>query len=301
MASSARDHLPTELPNAHSRELDQLSSDEAFDVMNREDQSVAAAVARAKPAIVATIDLVSARLAQGGRLFYVGAGTSGRLGVLDAAELPPTFQSDPYQVQAAIAGGLLALVSAIEGAEDDRAQGEHEMEARGVGPRDVVLCLSAGGTTPFVHGALARAKARGAATVFFACVPFELAPDEADLSIRVITGPEVVCGSTRLKAGTATKLVLNTISTLAMAKLGKIFGPWMIDVNARGNQKLWQRAISLVQELTELPREHAEERLAAADGQVKVAVVMERLALDAGEARARLAQAGGHLRRVLAP
>ncbi len=297
--TGARDHFPTELPNASSNRLDLLSSSDAFDVVNREDRTVADAVARAKPAIVAAIDLASERLARGGRLFYVGAGTSGRLGVLDAAELPPTFQSDPLQVQAAIAGGARALVSAVEGAEDNRVQGGREMDERGVGPRDVVLCISAGGTTPFVHGALASAKQRGAATVFFACVPFESAPDDADISIRVLTGPEVVSGSTRLKAGTATKLVLNTISTLVMVKLGKTFGPWMVDVNARGNAKLWQRAISLVAQLTGLARDAAEARLNEADGHVKTAVVMERLAIDAGEARARLAQAGGHLRRVI--
>ncbi len=297
--AGARDHFPTELPNASAGQLDLLSSSDAFDVVNREDRTVADAVARAKPAIVAAIDLASERLARGGRLFYVGAGTSGRLGVLDAAELPPTFQSDPSQVQAVIAGGARALVSAIEGAEDDRAQGGREMEECGVGPRDVVLCISAGGTTPFVHGALASAKQRGAATVFFACVPFESVPDDADVSIRVITGPEVVSGSTRLKAGTATKLVLNTISTLVMVKLGKTYGPWMVDVNAHGNAKLWQRAISLVARLTGLARNAAEARLREADGHVKTAVVMERLAIDAHEARARLTRASGHLRRVI--
>jgi N-acetylmuramic acid 6-phosphate etherase len=298
-SSGTRDHLPTEQPNRGSSHLDLLSTDDAFDVVNGEDRTVADAVAHAKPAIVAAIDLIGERLANAGRLFYIGAGTSGRLGILDAAELPPTYQNDPDQVQATIAGGARALVAAVEGAEDDRAQGGREMDARGVGSNDVVLGISAGGTTPFVHGALARARALGAATVFLACVPFESAPDDADVSIRAVTGPEVVSGSTRMKAGTATKLVLNTISTLVMVKLGKTFGPWMIDVNARGNAKLWQRAISLVETLTGLPRGLAEERLKESDGQVKTAVVMQRLSVSAPEARARLARVGGHLRRVI--
>lgn len=299
--AEARDHLPTELPNESARELDLLSIGEAFDVMNREDHSVAEAVASAKPAIVKAVELVSDRLANGGRLFYVGAGTSGRLGILDAAELPPTFQNDPDQVQALIAGGARALVGAVEGAEDDRAQGGREMDTRVVGSGDVVLGISAGGTTPFVHGALARARERGCATLFLACVPFESAPDESDVSIRVVTGPEIVSGSTRLKAGTATKLVLNTLSTLVMVRLGKTFGPWMIDVNARGNAKLWQRAVSLIQRLAGLSRSDAEARLTQADGHVKTAVAMERLSIDALEACKRLAAVDGHLRRLLEP
>ncbi|MFN0242063.1 MAG: N-acetylmuramic acid 6-phosphate etherase [Planctomycetota bacterium] len=299
-ATGARDFLPTEQPNVRARELDALSTADAFDVANAEDQTVAHAVARAKSAIVAAIDLVADRLHSGGRYFTVGAGTSGRLAVLDAAELPPTFQSEPSQVQAVIAGGSAALVTAVEGAEDDRAAGAREIDAREIGSRDVVLGLSAGGTTPFVHAALARAKSRGAATIFFACVPADAVRDDADLSIRVVTGPEVVSGSTRLKAGTATKLVLNTISTLAMAKLGKVYGPWMIDVNARGNAKLWQRAVSLVERLTDLARADAELRLREADGRAKVAVAMERLHVGADEARARLSAAGGSLRRALA-
>src|SRR5262249_41435207 len=183
------------------------------------DAGIAAAVARAKPEIVAAIELVSARLAAGGRLFYVGAGTSGRLGVLDAAECPPTFRTEPWQVQGVIAGGARALVAAVAGAEDGGGAGGRGMEERGVGTKDVVFGISAGGTTPYVHGAIAYARASGAATIFLACVPRDLAPDEADVSIRVITGPEVIAGSTRLKAGTATKMVLNLVSTLSMVRL----------------------------------------------------------------------------------
>lgn len=299
LATGTRDHLPTEQPNARAGELDALSTADAFDVVNGEDQTVAEAVARAKREIVAAIDLVAQRLQSGGRYFTIGAGTSGRLAVLDAAELPPTFQSEPSQAQAIIAGGSAALVTAVEGAEDDRAAGAREIDAREIGPRDVVLGISAGGTTPFVHAALARAKSRGAATIFFACVPADAVRDDADVSIRVVTGPEIVSGSTRMKAGTATKLVLNTISTLAMVRLGKVHGPWMIDVNARGNAKLWQRAVSLVERLTDLARADAEVRLCEADGRAKVAVAMERLHVGADEARGRLRAAGGSLRRAL--
>jgi N-acetylmuramic acid 6-phosphate etherase len=180
---------------------------------------VNAALHAAKPAIVRAIELVLGRLERGGRLIYAGAGTSGRLGVLDASECPPTFQSDPRQVQGRIAGGPEALLCSIEGAEDSAELGRAAVED--VGPRDVVFGIAASGRTPWVHGALARAKERGAATVFLACVPFELAPDAADVSIRAVTGPEVLAGSTRLKAATATKLVLNRVTTLASRASGR--------------------------------------------------------------------------------
>lgn len=296
----SRDHLPTEQQNPRSADLDLLSIDEGFDVMNAEDATVAASVARAKPDIVAAIELVAGRLARGGRLFHVGAGTSGRLGVLDATECPPTFRTDPRQVQGVIAGGSRALVAAVEGAEDDRAAGGRDLESLGVGPRDVVLGIAAGGTTPYVHGALAHARAAGAATIFLACVPKELAGDEADVSIRVITGPEVIAGSTRLKAGTGTKLVLNTITTLAMTRLGKVHGNLMVDVATRGNSKLRERGIALVARLAACDSKRAEQLLDAAGGEVKVAVVMGVRSLGAEPARARLAEAGGVLRAALA-
>lgn len=295
----ARDGFETERPNPRSAELDRLSIGDAFDVVNAEDRSVAEAVLRAKPAIVRAIELVSDRLARGGRLLYAGAGTSGRLGVLDAVECPPTFRTEPSLVQGVIAGGLAALTSAVEGAEDDRAAGARAMDERGIGAIDVVLGIAAGGTTPFVHGALSRARERGAATVFLACVPKEQAPDDADVSIRVVTGPEVLAGSTRMKAGTATKLVLNTLSTLVMVRLGKVHGNLMVDVNTRGNAKLWQRGIGLVARIAETDRARAEELLHAAGGEVKTAIVMARRACDARTARERLAGAGGHLRKCL--
>jgi len=295
----SRDHLPTEQQNPRSADLDLLSIEQAFDVMNAEDASVAASVARAKPEIVAAVEIVAGRLARGGRLLYVGAGTSGRLGVLDATECPPTFRTDPRQVQGVIAGGSRALVAAVEGAEDDRAAGGRDLEGQGVGPRDVVLGIAAGGTTPYVHGALAYARSAGAATIFLACVPKELAGDEADVSIRVVTGPELIAGSTRLKAGTATKMVLNAITTLAMTRLGKVHGNLMVDVATRGNAKLRDRGIHLVARLVPCDAKRAEQLLDAAEGEVKVGVVMGVRSLNAQQARSRLAKAGGVLRAAL--
>ncbi len=294
-----REQFPTELANPRSAELDTLDTGAAFDVMNAEDASVAQAVRAAKGEIVRAIELVTERLGRGGRLFYVGAGTSGRLGVLDASECPPTFCTSPELVQGVIAGGEAALTRSSEAAEDDRGAGARDLEARGVGAQDVVVGLAAGGTTPYVHGALAAAKARGAATVFFACVPRELAPDAADVSIRVVTGPEVLAGSTRLKAGTATKMVLNMLTTLSMARLGKVYGNRMVDVAAKANAKLWQRGIGLVAEIAGCDRARAEELLHAADGSVKVAALMGRRKIDAHAARLLLEHAGGKLRQAL--
>lgn len=296
---SGRDAFDTERPNAASADLDRLAIADAFDVLNSEDALVALAVARAKPAIVRAIEIASERLARGGRLVYVGAGTSGRLGVLDAAECPPTFRTEPEMVQAIIAGGEKAILTAVEGAEDSRASGGDAITRRNVSERDVVVGIAAGGTTPFVHGAIDEAKKRGAATVFFACVARDIAPDAADISIRVLVGPEVIAGSTRLKAGTATKLVLNAISTLTMVQLGKVHGHWMVDVNTRGNSKLWQRGIGLVSRIASVDRAEAERLLERADGHVKVAVVMSRFEIERDVAEQRLRDAGGFLRRAL--
>jgi N-acetylmuramic acid 6-phosphate etherase len=289
--------LPTEAPNPASAELDRLPLSEAFDVFDREDETVNAAVRAAKPEILRAIELVSARLAAGGRLIYVGAGTSGRLGVLDASECPPTFQSAPEQVQGRIAGGPEAVFRALEGAEDARERGRTAVGD--VTTRDVVLGIAASGRTPWVHAALATARERGAATVFLACVPFELAPDAADVSIRVVTGPEVLTGSTRLKAGTATKLVLNRLSTLVFARLGKVHGNRMVDLDTRGNTKLWRRGVRMLAELTGLEEGAAEAQLRRAEGRVKPAVLMQLRGIERAEAEARLAAAGGSLRRAL--
>lgn len=288
----------TEGVSAASHELDALSSAEAFDVFDAADEGVNAAVRAAKPAIVAAIELVAARLALGGRLLYAGAGTSGRLGVLDASECPPTFQSEPAQVQGRIAGGPEAITCAVEGAEDSFELGQAALAD--ATPLDVVFGIAASGRTPWVHGALARAKERGAATVFLACVPFESAPDHADVSIRVLTGAEVLAGSTRLKAATATKLVLNRVTTLAFARLGKVHGNRMIDLDTRANRKLWRRGLGILCDLTGLSGDAAEVLLRRAEGHVKPAVLMQRRGLELADARARLAAHGGSLRRALA-
>ncbi|TWT44026.1 N-acetylmuramic acid 6-phosphate etherase [Phycisphaerae bacterium RAS1] len=295
-----RGHLLTEQHNPRSAELDRLSIADAFDVMNAEDAQVAAAVAAAKPQIVAAVEVVAGCLKRGGRLIYVGAGTSGRLGVLDAAECPPTFLSDPKQIVGVIAGGDEALKRSIENAEDSPDDGAKRMADLMVGPRDAVFGIAAGGTTPFVHGALREARQRRAATVFLACVPRDHAGDEADISIRVLTGPEALSGSTRLKAGVATKMVLNAISTLTMVQLGKVYQNLMVDVNARGCSKLVDRAIRTAAGATGLPRDAAQRLLESADWHVKTAIVMHKLGVSRDDARRRLDAAEGHVRRVLA-
>jgi len=295
-----RGTLPTERTHADAVPLDRAPLAEAIAFLRREDARAVDAVAAAGPAIERAVELIAARLAGGGRLVYVGAGTSGRLAALDACECPPTFQSDPELVQAIVAGGREALVRSVEGAEDDTRGARRAVAERDVGAGDVVVGIAAGGTTPFVHAALAEARARGAATVFLACVPFDQAPDAADLSIRLDTGPEVLTGSTRLKAGTATKLVLNTLTTLAFARLGKVHGNCMVDVNTRANAKLVDRGVRLVMDLAGLERDAAFAALEEAGGSVKLAVCMRRLGLGADAARERLAAADGVLARALA-
>jgi len=297
--SNDRANLPTEGVNPASAELDLLSTPDAVALMQAEDRAVHAAVEAARASIAAAIELIAARWRAGGRLFYLGAGTSGRLAMLDAVECPPTFQSPPEMVQAVVAGGCAALTGAVEGAEDDRLAAARELDARALSARDVVFGIAASGTTPFVRAGLEHARRKGAATIFLACVPRELVADDVDVSIRVITGPEIVSGSTRLKAGTATKLVLNTITTLAMVRLGKVHGNLMVAVNTRGNQKLQDRGVRLVAQLCGCDRESAARGLAAADGQVQVAVLMARLGLNASAARARLEQHQGSLRAAL--
>lgn len=289
--------LPTEGENPRSAELDRMSVAAALELFEREDESIHAALRAARGELAAAIELVSARLAAGGRLIYVGAGTSGRLGVLDASECPPTFHSDPAQVQGRIAGGPEAILRALEGAEDSLELGRAAVAD--VSAKDIVFGIAASGRTPFVHAALGEARARGAATVMLACVPFALAPDSADVSIRVVTGPEVLTGSTRLKAGTATKLVLNRVTTLAFARLGKVHGNLMIDVDTRGNAKLRARGVRMLQRLTGLAQAEAEALLTRAGGRVKPAVLMQRARVDLATAEARLAAVGGSLRRAL--
>lgn len=293
-----RGHLDTEKALPGSERLDELSAEEICRLMNTADQAVARAVEKAVPQVAALAEIVAERLAANGRLFYVGAGTSGRLGVLDAAECPPTFRADPQQVQGIIAGGYGALVRSVEGAEDRPELAVEALAERNVGAADVVVGIAAGGTTPFVHAALAEARRRGAATGFVTCVPPDQAAVEADVVIRPLTGPEVVTGSTRLKAGTATKMVLNMLTTAAFVRLGKTCGSRMVDLRAT-NEKLWDRATRLVAELTGLDRPAALALLQEADGWVKVAVVMHRTRCGPAEATEQLQAARGHLRRAI--
>ncbi len=296
-----RNHLDTEQRNPKSHHLGEMSVEGAFDLINTEDATVSIAVAAARAEICAAIDLVVQSLEKGGRLIYVGAGTSGRLGVLDAAECPPTFLTDSTIVQGIIAGGQDALVQSVEGAEDDVAEAVREIDRRDVGSHDVVFGITTGGTTPFVHEAIRRAKSRGASTVFLACVPQEQVPDIADVSIRVLTGAEVLTGSTRMKAGTATKMVLNMVSTIAMVRLGKVYQNLMVDVNTAGNEKLVDRGLRIISELTELPRDESHSLLRAANGHVKTAIVMHVRNVGLETADSLLKEAGGQLAQVLSP
>ena len=274
-----RGHLLTEQVNPHSLNLDQLNSLELVELFNSEDQKAVAAVAAAKIQLAKAIDLTAARLQQGGRLFYIGAGTSGRLGVLDAAECPPTFCTPPELVQGIIAGGAGALVRSSEDLEDRTEDGETAIAQRHITQLDVVVGITAGGTTPYVHGALNAARQRGAATVFMACVPAEQVSFEADVDIRLLTGPEILAGSTRLKAGTVTKLALNILSTGVMVKLGKVYGNRMVDV-AVTNQKLRDRALRILQDLTGLSREAAGLLLERSGKWVKLALLMHWTGLE---------------------
>ncbi len=294
-----RSHLPTEQRLPESERLDELSAEDIVGVMNEQDRRAVEAVAKVQADVAKVAELVADRLSKGGRLVYFGAGTSGRLGVLDASEIPPTFRADPQQVQGVIAGGREAMFVAQEGAEDSPSGGAAAVDSLEIGKIDVAFGIAAGGTTPFVRGALDRAKERGAATVFLACVGPGDGQATADLEIRPITGPEVVTGSTRLKAGTATKLVLNQVTTTAMVLLGKTHGNRMVDLKA-SNAKLIDRAARLVMDLAGVDRAEAHRLLDAAGGHVKMAVVMARFACSADEATERLEGVQGRLRAALA-
>jgi len=266
--------LPTtEKRNRASENIDKLSTKQIVDLINAEDALVPAAVARQSKQITTAIDLIVDRFRNGGRLFYVGAGTSGRLGVLDASECPPTFGVSPSLVQGIIAGGRRALVRSAEGAEDFPEDGAAAITNKHVRAKDIVVGLAACGMTPFVHGALKQARKIGAVTVFITCAPEAVEHIPAEIIINPVVGPEVVTGSTRMKAGTATKLVLNTLTTGAMIKLGKIYGNLMVDLKAT-NDKLRDRSVRIVMEMTKLNRPGARRLLARAQGQVKAAIVM---------------------------
>ncbi|MFB0555649.1 MAG: N-acetylmuramic acid 6-phosphate etherase [Phycisphaerae bacterium] len=269
-----RRHLPTtEKRNRASENIDKLTTKQIVELINAEDALVPAAVARQSKQIAAAVDMIVARFRKGGRLFYVGAGTSGRLGVLDAAECPPTFGVQPSLIQGIIAGGRRALVRAIEGAEDCAQDGAISIRKNRVKASDVVVGLAACGMTPFVHGALKQARQIGAATIFVTCAPEAVGHIPAEIIINPVVGPEVITGSTRMKAGTATKLVLNTLTTGAMVKLGKVYGNLMVDLQAT-NEKLRDRSLRIVMEMTNLSRSGARRLLGRAQGKVKAAVVM---------------------------
>lgn len=293
-----RGHLLTEQVNSNSHNLDQLSSLELVELFNREDALAVAAVAAAKTQLAAAIDCTTLALQQGGRLFYVGAGTSGRLGVLDAAECPPTFCTSPELVQGIIAGGADALVQSSEELEDRADAGAAAITQRQVTQSDVVAGITAGGTTPFVHGALLAARQQGATTIFIACVPGHQVSTEADIDIRLLVGPEVLAGSTRLKAGTATKLALNILSTGVMVQLGKVYGNRMVDV-AVTNNKLRDRACRILQDLTGMDRNAAQLVLEQSGNRVKLALLMHWTGLKPDEGERLLRAHQGKLRAAL--
>lgn len=293
-----RSHLLTEQRLPESMNLDAMPIADAVALMNQQDRRAVEAVAKEQANITRAIELVVGSFRQGGRLIYAGAGTSGRLGVLDASECPPTFRTDPEMVQGLIAGGPEAMFRAKEGAEDSAEQGASDIEAKAVTSKDAVMGIATGGTTPYVHGVLRRARELGAKTLFLSCVQTFAGEPAADVIIRTLTGPEVLTGSTRLKAGTATKLVLNTITTVAMVQLGKVYENLMVDLRA-SNQKLRDRAARIVSTLTGASREEAMSALDRCDGHVKPAVVMIKRRVGPDEARTLLSRADGRLRAAL--
>jgi len=293
-----RSKLTTERPNPRSRALDSLSTLDIIDVINREDTLIAVAVRKERKRIAAAIELIVKSFRRGGRLFYVGAGTSGRLGVLDAAECPPTFGVPRTLVQGIIAGGRRALVRSVEGAEDIESDGAKELSRRRLTPRDVVVGIAACGITPFVHGAMKKARRIGAATVFITCAPQSKKLIPADIIISPVVGPEVVTGSTRMKAGTATKLVLNTLTSTSMIRCGKVYGNLMVDLRAT-NAKLQDRSERIIIQLTGLSRPAARALLRRASGRVKAAVVMHHRRVTFAQARRLLRLNDESLRKVI--
>jgi N-acetylmuramic acid 6-phosphate etherase len=292
------DPRETERRNPRTASIDLASPLEIVDLINAEDRRVPEAVATQREQIARAIELAEATFRSGGRLFYIGAGTSGRLGVLDASECPPTFGTKPEMVQGIIAGGLPALTRSQEGAEDVVGNGARAMDEHGVGEKDFVIGIAASGTTPYVRAALERAAEIGATTCIVAS-----SPPPADLVARVdvtilpIVGPEAVTGSTRMKAGTATKLVLNTITTGAMIRLGKTYGNLMVDLRATNN-KLVDRSQRIVMEVCGVSREEAKKLLEQADKSVKTAIVMQKRGVSREEAKRLLAENGGVIRRI---
>jgi N-acetylmuramic acid 6-phosphate etherase len=290
--------LLTEAERPELMHIDLASTAELVAQMNTEDATVPEAVAAAAPAIAAAIDAIAARMARGGRLIYAGAGTAGRVGVLDAVECPPTFNTDPGQVVALLAGGDSAVRGASEDAEDDVESAPTQLGQLGLGPEDVVVGVSASGRTPYVIAAVTFARTRGALTIGLACNPRSQLSHSVDHPIEVVVGPEFISGSTRLKAGTAQKLVLNMISTIAMIRLGKTFGNLMVDLQAT-NEKLRVRAVRIIAYAAGTDHAVASAALASADGDTRVAIVALKLGIDTDRARRLLDQHSGNIRSAL--
>lgn len=301
-----RGHLATEQRNTQSATLDALSIGDALRLLNEQDAMIPAAVGAAIPAISKLIEEIVAAFRRGGRLIYFGAGTSGRLGVLDASECPPTFHTDPSMVVGIIAGGDSALRKSSEGAEDDSNGARAEIEKLKIDSDDVIVGIAAGGTTPYVWGAIRLAQERGARTGMICCVKLEKGASGSDTGtypdhvIELLVGPEVVTGSTRMKAGTATKLALNMITTVSMVQLGKVWGNLMVDLRAT-NAKLIDRAVRIIVGQTNLAREDALALLEKAGGSVKIALVMARREVDRASAERLLSASDGQLRKILGP
>ena len=290
--------LTTEARNPRTFELDHLNALELVKLINSEDEKVAGAVADVAEAIAGAIDVIADRISRGGRLIYVGAGTSGRLGVLDAVECPPTFNTHPDQVVGLIAGGAEGLLRAVEGAEDSIDMGRTDLKAISLTERDVVVGIAASGRTPYVIGALDYARHTGAYAIGFSCNANAELISHADLNIIPLVGPEVLSGSTRLKAGTATKMVLNMLTTGAMVRTGKAFSNLMVDVRAT-NDKLKERAGRIIEEIIGCSNSEARELLKRCHGELKTAIVVGKLGLTPEQARQRLRAVKGHLRNAL--
>ena len=290
--------LATEQRNPATMDLDTLDAAGILERISAEDRKVPEAVARELPYIAKAVELVVASFREGGRLIYVGAGTSGRLGVLDASECPPTFGSDPEQVQGVIAGGHGALVRAVEGAEDRAADGVKAIDDLAAGPKDTVIGLAASRRTPFVVAALSRARERGTRTAYVTCTPRAEFSLPVDVAICPVVGPEVLMGSTRMKAGTAQKLVLNMITTAAFVRIGKAFENMMVDLKAN-SEKLVERSRRTLMIAAGVDHEAAARAIQDADGSVKTALVMLKLGCARAEAEARLSAAGGFVRGAI--
>ncbi len=291
-------HLLTEQANPLSDQLDSLSTPQVLQAMSRADSEIAGAVARELPWIAKAADAIAGALQQGGHLFYIGAGTSGRLGVLDASECPPTFHTPPELVQGIIAGGDTALRRSVEAAEDDPEAGASDLAAAGFGPRDAVIGIAASGRTPYVLGAVRYARQLGAVTCGISCTPDSELSQAVEYPMEPTPGPEILTGSTRLRAGTATKMVLNMISTAVMVRLGHVYGNLMVNVQPT-NAKLADRARRIIRQATGVTAERAAELLHQAGASVRTAIVMEKMHVSREEAEGRLERAGGRIREAL--